>query len=258
MFVNMSPNFKKGIILKQEMLENIRDYPRNYVDMYFSTFSNGILFGCDLDIKDDYIIIRKGCIKHRDKIYMLEKDYSLPYSYTNEEVVIKVKFLEEKIEKDFIVYPTEILLDKNIIINEEEFELGRFKLKDGSRLRNDYQNFLDLSTEYNTLNVINVKYASQEKDTISPTIIKCFTKEILKKNSTNIYDINFIMHSINEKLLTRDLINYYISLRLNIAIKKRSNLEIYLELNKILQESKNSSSVSNRTRNNRVSKIIVD
>ena len=52
MFKNVYPLFERKRLLKKEMLENIRDFPRDIVDIFFFFFSDGILAGCDIKVKE--------------------------------------------------------------------------------------------------------------------------------------------------------------------------------------------------------------
>ena len=48
MFHYEEPIFKKKKLLRIEMLEQLRDYPRNYFKLHFQGFSNGIMDGCQI------------------------------------------------------------------------------------------------------------------------------------------------------------------------------------------------------------------
>ena len=72
MFTNKFPHFKKGNILKKEMLENLRDYPRDFINFYFADYSDGIVSGSDLFIEGDQICINQGLIKEHHFFRLLE------------------------------------------------------------------------------------------------------------------------------------------------------------------------------------------
>ncbi len=257
MFTNIFPKFDKGRILKREMLESLRDYPKDFIDIYFHDFSNGIISGADLVIKDTEIIITKGIIKHENKMYMLQKEISIPYKAENKEVLVKVKFLDEIQKSDFNIGNTEIFIDGNTNIEKNEIELGRFELKEGAILRDDYKDFKDFSTEYNTVNIINVEYAGIEKSIMHPKILRYFSSVLLKNKTDNAYDIAFVMECMNENIKDRELIIYYISNRLNISYKDYSNMQLYKYLCQIIREVE-SGVKKVEGRHNRHSRIIVD
>ena len=258
MFSYSFPNFGKGRILKKEMLENLRDYPRNFFEIYFKDHSNGIISGADVCIGGSEITIKKGIIKHGDRIYMLEEEFILPYYPTNKEMLIKIKFLDEAVNGDFNVYTSKIFLDDNTTVNNDELELGRFKLREGSLLRSDYKDFYDFSTEFNTINIINVEYTGLKQSTISPDILRYYSKIALKHNIDNPYDVTFAMQCINDNLVERDVILYYISNRLGMDYKDYPNIQIYKYLTMILREIESGGRRRADARPNRPSRIIVD
>lgn len=258
MFVNRFPNFEKGRILKIEMLESLRDYPRNFIDIYFKDYSNGIITGAGLIIDDSYIKITRGIVKHKDKIYMLSNDFKIPYGFTNKEVIIKIKFLKEITENDFNISNTKIFIDENTNLEDDELELGRFKLREGAVLRSEYTDFNDFSTEYNTINIINTEYSGVKKSTLNPIILREFGSILLKNKTKNQYDISFAMASLNQKIIDKDLILYYISNRLNIEFKEYSNNQIYKYLCQIVREVQGKGEIRSEMRLNRISRILVD
>lgn len=258
MFQNVSPNFQKGRILKKEMLENLRDYPRNFFDIYFKEYSNGIITGAELTVNEKDITISKGIIKYKDKLYILEEEERLPYYVSNEEAVIKVEFLEKNLDGDFIINGTEIFIDQKTKIEENQIELGRFKLHEEAVLRSDYTDFYDFETEFNTLNIINSDYAGIKARTMSPILLKYFSKSLLKTKPQNTYDIVFAMQCINESYVDREGILEYIKVRLDLPNKEYSNLQIYKYLCQILREAEGGRSRGFESRMSRKTKIIVD
>ena len=66
------PLFKKGSILKKEMLENLKNFPRDFSEIYYKDYGNGIIPGCDISIDSFDIIISRGIIKQNNKLYILD------------------------------------------------------------------------------------------------------------------------------------------------------------------------------------------
>lgn len=238
MFSHRYPKFSKGRILKKEMLENLRDYPRNFTDLWLNDYSNGIISGANVLVQENYLTITRGMVKHAGKIYSLETDYRLPYRYSDQEALLKIRFREETSDNDFISCGTEIYIDQDNRVQEDEFELGRFKLKEGAKLRSEYQGFFDLSTEYNTFNIIHVEYAGFRQSTISPIILRYFAEEILKSKSTDPYDIAFTMQCLNQSPVDRELILYYLANRLQTGYREYTNVQIHKHLVRLVDEAR--------------------
>jgi len=91
--------------------------------------------------------------------------------------MLKLRFLPQSESKDFILFKTDIFLDDTTELREDEMEICRFKLKAGSRLRQDYVDFHDLNTEFDTLNILHVPYAGMDLPTIAPYVTRYFAKE---------------------------------------------------------------------------------
>lgn len=235
MFSTTYPVFGKGRILKLEMLENLRDYPKDILDIHLQEYADGILTGCKLQISDNYIMITPGIIYFKGIPYILRDPYKLPYFHTNVTALLKISFSEKSANNDFISYTANAFIDDNIAISENEIELCRFKLKVGAKLRTDYTSFEDLETEYNTVNTIHAPYAAYKKSTISPDILNYFAQEAFKHNPTEPLDISFCMICMeNQQAISRELITSYIALRLNIQKQDYTNQTIYKYLNQIL------------------------
>ncbi|MEJ8553238.1 hypothetical protein [Tepidibacter sp. Z1-5] len=239
MFSNKHPVFSRRRVLKLEMLDCIRDFPKDIVNIHINGYANGILTGCRLSVNDDYIIISPGIICFDEDIYILKENYTVPYTHTNETSVLKVKFIGENSNQDFVSYITEVLIDNDTNIHKDEIELCRFKLKAGAKLRNNYTDFEDMTTEYNTINIINSQFAAYENSTISPYVLKYFAKEAFKYKLSNPLDISFCMQCLqDEKAINKELIIIYISSRLDQEYEDYSNERIYKFLIEILQDIK--------------------
>ncbi|MFD4491472.1 DNA and RNA helicase [Lysinibacillus fusiformis] len=239
MFTNQYPHFQKGRILKLEMLENLRDFPREFLDLYFEEYSNGIIAGCHIHVTDTSIILTKGIMKHNKRLYMLHRSYELPYEATGNEMIVKVRFAEEVNHLDFTQFTTTIVLDNSMYLAANEMEIVRFKLKVGAKLRSEPIDFSDYTTEYNTVNYLHCEYAGVQKSTYHPRILQCFAKELLKNRPTNTYDITFALACLNEERVQRDVIEMYISNRLELEFQPFSNSQIHKYLYRILGEAKN-------------------
>lgn len=220
------------------MLENLRDYPREFTDLYYQDYSDGILAGSTILVQESFLIISKGMVKYNGRIYALETDYQLPYSATGKETIIKVKFHQEQTHPDFKAYQSTIFIDNDCTIKRNELELGRFKLKEGARLRYQYEDFYDLATEFNTINYIHCQYAGIQVSTIHPLILRSYAKELLKHQPTNCYDISFAMQCLNNGRMEREVILFYIGNRLGVGYKEWTNEQIHHHLGSILQEVK--------------------
>ncbi|HEY8464242.1 MAG TPA: DNA and RNA helicase [Bacillota bacterium] len=258
MFSNYFPNFAKGRILKTEMLENLRDFPRDFLDIYYQSYSNGVIAGAGLIVGANTLTVTRGIIKYNGKIYLLREPYETPYYNTNLEMVVKVHFFEPTVGSDFTTAKTKISIDEVNTLGPQELELGRFKLREGAQLRSDYKDFFDFNTEFNTINIIQVEYAGVGKSTLAPLLLKYFASVVIKSNTTNVYDIAFAMECLNQERVERDLIIYYLAQRQGIPVKDYSNKEIYRYLTLIVKELGSGVRRNTDQRQKRPGRIVVD
>ena len=258
MFLNSYPNFEKGRILKIEMLENLRDYPRMMTDLYFAAYSDGIITGADIQVKEDTLVITKGIVKHKGRVYLLVSDIALPYQATGKETLIKMRFHEKHQQLDFTNHETKIMLDENVEIAKNELELGRFKLKLGAQLRSAYEDFFDFATEYNTVNYIHCHYAGFQMSTFHPLPLRQFAKELLESELSNAYDIAFSLQCLNQDRIQREVIAHYLANRLGTGYREYTNEQIHQQLGRIIRENKGGSRAMSAQTRRGPRRMIVD
>ncbi|MEJ6949906.1 DNA and RNA helicase [Natronospora cellulosivora (SeqCode)] len=256
MFENNIPYFKNGNILKKSMLLNLRDYPRKFIDIYFQDFSDGIIAGSNIFLDNGYFCVDKGVVKYNGIIYILEELCKIRYENTNKEMIVKIRFLAKEEKKDFKIYSSDIILDDDLELKSNEIELGRFKLREGAKLRSTYKDFMDFSTEFNTINIINVPYANIDEATLHPLIVRFFAKKILELNDDNLIDYAFALECLNSRVINRILLENYLKRRLNLPGDNYSNLDIYNYMNDIIKSL--SGMKTNHSNTKKIPKIIVD
>lgn len=256
MFKNNTPYFKKGNILKKGMLMNLRNYPRKFVDFYFLDYSNGVIAGSSIFVEDGYFCINEGIVKFNDVIYISDGIGRVKYFNTNKEMIVKIKFQDKREEKDYSCYESDIIVDDNLQIGENELELGRFKLREGAYLRSEYNNFSAFETEFNTVNIINVLYANVGRPTLHPLIVKEFASNLLELSGDDFIDIAFAMECLNSRVVRRDLLENYLNRKLGLKKKKYTNLEIYKYMKNIIKELSGNRVIKNEGR--KAPRIIVD
>nr|WP_232337157.1 DNA and RNA helicase [Lysinibacillus timonensis] len=256
--MNSYPTFQKGRILKLEMLENLRDYPRHLMDIYYQNYSDGIITGANIIVHQNSLTITKGIIKLNGHLFYIEQDHVMSYEETGNETIVKIRCHPEERDQDFLKYNVELLLDEHTEILPNELELARFKLKKGSRLRSDYQDLEDFSTEFNTLNIVHVLYAGFSQSTLHPAILRYFAKEVLKVGSTGSEDTMFAMLCLNNGVVERELLHLYLANRFGHDYEEYTNGQIHRYLVRILQELKAGRSTRSDMRGIGRKRILVD
>ena len=256
LYNNQFPFFNRGAILKKELLKNLRDFPRDVVDLYFADYSEGVLAGSALEIVGEEIVIQAGIIKFNGRIYLLTESERIAYQPTNKDMIIKIKFPKAEEGSDFKTWDSRLVLSSGTELAENEFELGRFKLREGAKLRTDYNEFSDFATEYNTVNIIHVKYSNLGQFTMHPLIMDFFAHKILNSDTDNQFDISFAMQTLQARTVSRELIKSYLMRKLELTQKSYSNLEIYNYLTQIIRQL--SRYQFKNTQMKRENKILID
>ncbi|GGG82849.1 DNA and RNA helicase [Paenibacillus radicis (ex Gao et al. 2016)] len=238
MFIDRYPSFTKGRILKTEMLDSLRDYPRHMLDIYYAGYSDGILTGADISVGEHTLTISRGIVKYGGRLYVLEQEQELRYESTGRETVIKIRFAEEPVVRsDMTAYTADIVLDENVVLQQGELELGRFKLKQGARLRMNYESFRDMSTEFNTLQFVHVRYSGYAQSTMAPIIMRRYADELLRSGSSDPHDITFAMLILNEGTAAFSVIEHYVAVRLGAERRPMENTQLYESLRRILDHA---------------------
>ena len=105
------------------------------------------------------------------QIFMLKNSLSVSYKPTNITTLLKLCISGELRDADCVYREAELRLEASDELRSGELEICRFKLQDGARLRCEYQDFEDRSTEYDTLNRIYTPCAALDEPTLLPRTV---------------------------------------------------------------------------------------
>ncbi|MDR1769862.1 MAG: hypothetical protein LBS02_04390 [Hungatella sp.] len=240
MFQYDYPQFEKKRLLRAEMLDKLRDYPKVFLDLQFQGFGDGIINGCDIIWDDGQLTISPGMIYWKGKLYFMEQPYMMECSAQDKIRYLKVQFLTEIREAGKIMGNTRIFLEDKKPDPACEMELCRFRLQEGARLRSCYENFQDYSTEYDTVNLIHQPYAAEGGSTLNPRIIRQFSREIIRSRPLDPLDASFSMTALAvHGVVTADCIREYLFAGLGEDYGDRGNGGLYRGLMEILKNQRN-------------------
>ncbi|MCM1561014.1 MAG: hypothetical protein NC123_15955 [Butyrivibrio sp.] len=237
MFQNIYPVFEAKRLLKKEMLENIRDFPRNLFDLQYRTYSDGILTGCDIKGSETGLTILPGIVLYRGVPYFLDKTYPVSCRAEGRQVYVKVHFWDKAIGAGGEEFLSQIVVDEQEPDGEQELELARFKLQPGARLRSEYVNFYDYETEFDTVIRIHAPYAAPGHIGIWPQICQSFVKELMKYPVTDIWDSAFCLNCLQlTEAMPYEALRTYLNMRLG-RNREYTNEQVYAALKGILREN---------------------
>lgn len=236
MFQNTYPVFEAKRLLKKEMLENLRDYPRNLFAIQYQDYSDGILCGCDLKEAEGGLKIMPGILYYKGVPYFLEKPYMVECRADGKLVYLKVRFWDKAIGSGGEEYFSQVVIEEQAPDHEQEMELGRFKLQSGARLRTEYVDFYDYNTEFDTVNRIHVPYAAPDHSCIWPQILRCFALSLAHFPIKSQWDCAFCLNCLQLKeTMPYEAVRAYLNARTRQEAEY-TNMQIYSSLKGILQE----------------------
>lgn len=238
MFQDNYPIFSRDMILKAEMLEALKMYPRDFFQVMYRNYSDGVIAGASLTIVDGVgIQVNPGILKHKGVLYHLSEPVLLDEYERGKDLAVRVRFLEREENASEVRNETIIDICSPEQITDSDLELGHFVLKEGAMLRQDYQNFKDMATFHNTINILNVPYAmTGGESTISPKVLYQFGTEMLNYELTDAYDISFVSLCMQQQPMNRIFIEKYLEHRVdNISKGAHTNEQIHSYLVKALE-----------------------
>ena len=230
------PLFNKGRILKIEMLEALRDMPRSIIHTTYDRFEEGILQGLCVSIDGNEIHISPGLLKSGHQILVMEQPAVLSYHATDEltRLVITVEQPDET--PDIQRWTAVIRFTSTLQQEKNQWELMRFKLKQGAHLRTEYQSFADLTTEYNTVNPIHRKNALEGQYGVSAQMLELFCTYAQQATNSQPLDQLFCLQILqNSSTVSLKATQYYIAQRLNEQFSSSDPKDIHRKLTDILR-----------------------
>lgn len=247
------PLFSKGRVLKRESLEALRDFPGSLARLGLADWSDGILFGFDIHYRignkeleqketgsresggresgNGEVVIDAGAVWYQGQV-MLTKKESIPFRAYDQQITVCLRVYPGVSTEDFYIRQLELRL-KNGEPGKAEFELGRFRLSKGARLRKDYQDLRDCRTAFNTLDITQIPYSGPGGVTVSPVLLRMFARMIMENSAAADMDVQFALLCLDRPPVSRECLLRYICRRLGEPFRELSHSEIYERLVRI-------------------------
>lgn len=185
------PIFEKGLILKQHMLEALRDYPYDFVSALFSGMGDGIIEGLEVSVPDEnHFCIGEGIVKIKGKVYFITQK-----TLVKAEGETNFVYLESvsRQEVDGTEYETKIIQKK-----EEDlslFELFRYVknavMKDYADIK---EIFIDTANRVDQRKVLSSVLGGS---TLCGSYYRLFAEYLLKSGNSGMEDIAFAYQCLN-------------------------------------------------------------
>ncbi|WP_346684327.1 hypothetical protein [Megamonas hypermegale] len=224
MLVKKEVSFLHGNILTKEMLNEMYAYPRNFIELKYSDYSDGIIAGLDFIENSGITYLTKGIVKFKGEYYFLLDDINLT-SYFLE--MHKQQNWSTKLYYLYLKSSTPIKVDSIIVQNldlyvseeckqDDLFLLCRFYGgKDNMELpqlngNEEKEPFKKLTDDNLYVNMIDTLYAMPGKATYHPFLFKAVAEYLEQKPNKSILDNVILMQIQNMKVLSIDAMETYI------------------------------------------------
>ena len=188
---NRYPLFAGGRILKKESLWDMRDYAYGSQQAIYTGYTDGIIKGCGIHVKGSHLVIGRGILKYGDFLYQMQEEVQVPFVAENRMVALKAFFSVKAGHPDYLSYQADFRLNHDLERQENQIELCRFHLREGSVLRDAYKDFSDLQTRYDTVNLINATVAGRRQERLHPTVLLRFAEEMQERGGKDVADMAF-------------------------------------------------------------------
>ncbi len=189
--MSFQPKFSKGLILKDYMLESLKEYPQTYIQLFYSEYGDGIIDGFKISIgENDRFSISPGILKLGGEIYFLNHDIEIAINDSANIVYIDVK-------REQLVDGEKITIS---LIPEKEEQQGLFEL---FRYVKNAELFMQTSLKEvfnSTLNRIdqsNVKHSIKGGSSLMDFYFKMYAREILNREGLSANEYAFAYQGLN-------------------------------------------------------------
>ena len=223
MLVKKEVSFLHGNILTKEMLNETYAYPRNFVELKYNVYSDGIIEGLNFVEKDGITYLTKGIVKIEGEYYFLLDDIDLTsyfketqkeqnwknnvyYLYLKSETPIKVDSI---VVKKLSLYVSEnkesdLFLLCRFFGTNDNLDLPKLKY-------NEEDEFDDLIKNNLYVNLVNTLYAMPKKATYHPFLFEAAAEYLKQKQDKRVLDYVILMQIQNMKVLSIDAMETYIN-----------------------------------------------
>jgi hypothetical protein len=235
---NLYPLFGRNRIVKTEHLQTLCDYSFARLEVEYQEYYDGIVCGCAVWADGKRLHIGPGMVKFEGFISLISKELLVEYTPTDEWCVLKMRMSLDEHPGDVQIHRLDPVLDDNIVCGRDELEVCRFKLRKGSQLRSDYQSFVDMVTEYDTINLLSATWGSLSGITLAPAVTNYFARLVLAEEGSSPADIGMAYHCLDRKeAVSQVILRDYVVRRQGLrADKELDNRAIYEHMIDILAE----------------------
>ncbi len=196
------PSFNQGSVLKQKMLEALRDFPHTALDVIFSDYGEGIISGFDVKpTADNFFQVSPGFLKINDKVCILTEALSIEQKAGKHYVYISLHKNDDPDGTDVVLH-----CDQTDETDVEKFELFRYIMNAEMFVYKDVDELFN--SPMNRINQLFCKYSVIGGTTLHPYYFQLFANAVLESSDASQNDIAFAYQCLNG-ITNISVVNHY-------------------------------------------------
>ena len=188
---NLYPLFGQNRILKKELLWSLRDCSFAQLQLRYQDYGQGFLQGCTVQVCGEELTVGPGMIKQGSFIFLLTEEERIPYGPKGEVQHLRLRIQEDRSSQDYVAYRAGASLETGGADEGAAFELCRFFLRDGARLRDRYTSFADMGTAYDTVDLTHAAWGGLGGRSVAPAVTRYLAELILESDDSQPEDCAF-------------------------------------------------------------------
>lgn len=252
------PDFQEGAILRAKTLQNLCDYTYLLPQLIRKGYTDGIVSGMEVTENQGEISVDTGVFSYQGKLFCIETPITVDSFPTTSEVALKLRCISENKIKNGTEFQFELVIE-DVTENKNDFELCRFRLQDGAKLRHKYVDFQDISTEYDTINLQYAQFSGFSHVTLHPNLLRLFAEEMLEIPSLSEMDASFCLQILSKREPLEILaIKAYLQMKTGEKHKESSISQVYEGLLSLLSIAKEEKPQVNKKKEKTKATILID
>ena len=216
--------FEVGEILSVQMLEETYRYPREFLNLTYKNYCNGILSGLDFVCRDDGVYLTSGIVKFDGRYFILPQDINIDDWLKKNKLLNGVEYylcivINESDEKGCgikIRHQAELKATRDKINNS--IILAKYKHRSDIGISlpklkmNDSENPFEDFFSSGLLQLLECEYSHQQGETTyHPLVFKAMQSYLEKKFPLSPYDFSLLTELQNHILIAMSSLRTYIS-----------------------------------------------
>ena len=217
MLFHKQSEFASGAVLTKEMLELLGSYPRQFLKLYCTPYSEGILCGLNYDLRGDELWLTSGAFWWKKQVWMTDEDINVSAFLQNQireegqYLILRWNPGERVIEKGVAVRPLDLHIETDSRY-KGALEIGRFIWRDDRKLRlpQSWTELVESLERGDYFDVSNASQASLGDRTFIRLIFQFLEGALRDKERRTPFEDAMLVQLQNQGFLSMDTLYTYV------------------------------------------------